>query len=418
MLTYAPEMPSSAYAQFLITVDDVARIDALREASIDYFAEHFPDAEPQTHRFVFGLGGGAKIEARIQGEDPEVLRRLAEEAKAILRADFNTKDVRDDWRQRVPVIRPEFAEAEARQAGIGRSDLAASLEAATSGRIAGLYREGDRLLPIVFRPPENERESAAELANVQLASSATGRIVPLQQVVRSLETEWEDPIIRRYDRRRTLTVKADPREGVASAVFARIRPQIEEMELPAGYRLEWGGEYEGARDANRMLMASVPLFLSLMVLIVVGLFNSLRQPLIVFLTVPLAIIGVAGGLLVTGQAFGFVALLGFLSLSGMLIKNSVVLLDQIDLNLAAGQRPIEAVLDAGVSRLRPVSMAAFTTVLGMTPLVFDIFWRGMAITIMAGLSFATVLTLVIVPVLYATFYRVQSQGDRPVESAS
>lgn len=415
MLTYRPEMPSSAYAQLLVTVEDAKQIDDLSKKTIAYLAERFPDAEPQTHRFVFGTGGGAKIEARIKGDDPVVLRKLSEQVKEILRADLNTKDVRDDWRQRVPVIRPEFAEAEARQAGISRNDLASSLQVVTSGSIAGLYREGDRLLPIVFRLPEEERSSVGQLDNVQVWSSTTGRVVPVNQVVTDMSTEWEDPIIRRYDRRRTITVKGDPRHGVASPVFSRLRPQIESIELPPDYELEWGGEFESSGDANRMLMASVPLFFSLMILIVVALFNTTRQPLIVFLTVPLAIIGVTAGLLLTGQPFGFVALLGFLSLSGMLIKNSVVLLDQIDINLRSGQQPFEAVLDAGVSRLRPVSMAAFTTVLGMTPLVFDIFWRGMAITIMAGLSFATILTLVVVPVLYATFYRIFSPQP---ESAS
>jgi len=408
MLTYAPEMPSSAYAQLLITVDDAKLIDDLRASTATFMTEHFANAEFQIHRFVFGPGGGSKIEARLKGDDPVVLRELSEMVKAVMRADANTKDVRDDWRQRVPVIRPVFAEAEARQAGVSRGDLASSLQAATSGITAGLYREGDTLLPIIFRLPEQERSTAGQLNNALVWSSTTGRAVPVNQVTTGMTTEWEDPIIRRYDRRRTITVKTDPATGVASTVFERLRPQIEAIELPPGYELEWGGEYESSGDANRMLMASVPLFFSLMVLIVVALFNTIRQPLIVFMTVPLAVIGVTAGLLLTGQPFGFVALLGFLSLSGMLIKNSVVLLDQIDLNLADGQQPFAAVLDAGVSRLRPVAMAAFTTVLGMTPLVFDIFWRGMAVTIMAGLTFATVLTLVVVPVLYATFYRVHA----------
>lgn len=408
MLTYAPEMPSSAYAQLLVTVSDARLIDGLRRSSAAFLAEHLDNAEYQIHRFVFGPGGGAKIEARFKGDDPETLRALAEQAKAIMRADANTKDVRDDWRQRVPVIRPVFAEAEARQTGVSRGDLASAIQVATSGITAGLYREGDTLLPIIFRLPEAERSTVGELDNTVVWSSTTGRVVPVNQVVSKMSTEWEDPIIRRYDRRRTITVKADPRHGVASPVFDRLRPQIEAIELPPGYQLEWGGEYESSGDANRMLMASVPLFFSLMVLIVVALFNTVRQPLIVFMTVPLAVIGVTAGLLLTGQPFGFVALLGFLSLSGMLIKNSVVLLDQIDLNLERGLAPFEATLDAGVSRLRPVAMAAFTTVLGMTPLIFDIFWRGMAVTIMAGLTFATVLTLVVVPVLYATFYHVHA----------
>jgi multidrug efflux pump subunit AcrB len=413
MLTYQPEQPNAAYGQLLITVTDAAWIDDLRGRTQDYLTEAFPDAEAQVHRFVFGPGGGAKIEARLKGDDPDVLRRLSREVQAVFRADPNTKDVRDDWRQRVPVVRPRFAEAEARQAGVSRTDLATSLQVSTSGTVAGVYREDDTLLPIVFRLPKSERSTPDDLTSAQVWSSATGRSVPIMQVVSDMTPEWEDAIIRRYDRRRTITVKADPATGVADPVFQRLRPQVEALALPPGYVLEWGGEYESSTDANRMLMASVPLFFTLMVLIVVALFNTTRQPIIVFATVPLAIIGVTAGLLVTGQPFGFVALLGFLSLSGMLIKNSVVLLDQVDLNLTEGMAPWSAVLEAGVSRLRPVSMAAMTTVLGMTPLVFDIFWRGMAVTIMAGLSFATVLTLIVVPVLYAVFYRVSA----PVKGA-
>ena len=411
MLTYAPELPSSAYAQLLVTVDDSRRIDGLQGRVTEWLAANFPDAEPKIGRFVFGPGTGAKIEARFRGDDPVLLRGLAEQAKAIMRAEPDAKDVRDTWRQRVPVIRPVYAEVQARNAGVSRRDLAESLQLATSGSVVGLYRQGDTLMPIVFRLAEADDASIGQIDNAQIWSSSTGQAVPVHQVVSAMETVWEDPIIRRENRRRTVTALCDPRVGVASALFERLRPQIEAIELPPDYELEWGGEYESAGDANRMLMASVPLFFSLMVLIVVGLFNTIRKTLIVFLTLPLALIGVAAGLLLTGQPFGFVALLGFLSLSGMLIKNSVVLLDQVDLNLGRGMPPLSAVLDAGVSRVRPVTMAAFTTVLGMTPLLFDRFWAAMAVTIMAGLSFATVLTLVVVPVLYAAFYRVKSTPD-------
>jgi multidrug efflux pump subunit AcrB len=411
MLTYEPQLPSSAYGQLLVTVDDSKRIDELQTHAIDWLAANFPDAEPKTRRFVFGTGAGAKIEARFSGKDPEVLRGLAGQAKAVMRGDPNAKDVRDDWRQRVPVIRPVYAETQARNASVSRRDLADSLQIATTGSTVGLYREAGTLMPIVFRLAEADRSSIEQLDNAQVWSSSTGRAVPVSQVVSGLTTAWEDPLIRRQNRRRTITVQCDPREGVANPVFQRVRPAIEAVELPPGYELEWGGEYESSNDANRMLMASVPLFFSLMILIVVALFNTLRQTLIVFLTLPLAIIGVAAGLLLTGQPFGFVALLGFLSLSGMLIKNAVVLLDQIDINLERGQRAIDAVLDAGVSRVRPVTMASFSTVLGMTPLLFDRFWAAMAVTIMAGLAFATVLTLVVVPVLYATFYRVASTSE-------
>jgi len=382
-------------------------IDPLRARVTEYLAEHYPDADPRVSRFVFGPGGGTKIEARFLGEDPRVLRHLADQAKAVIRADPLAKDVGNNWRQRVPVLRPDFSHARARGAGVTRPDLGMGLEIASAGSIVGVYREEEELLPIVSRLPESDRQGAHYLHDTSVWSSATGRAVPVSQVVSGISVAWEDPIIRRLDRRRYIHAECNPREGVASVLLNRIRPAIEEIELPAGYELEWGGEYEVSNKANKMLFANVPLCFTLMILIVIALFNALRQPLIVFLTVPFAIIGVTAGLLLTGQPFGFVATLGLLSLSGMLIKNAVVLLDQVEINKRKGMEPLTSVLDAGVSRARPVAMAAFTTVLGMAPLLFDIFWKAMAVTIMAGLAFATLLTLVLVPVLYTVFFRIR-----------
>ena len=227
------------------------------------------------------------------------------------------------------------------------------------------------------------------------------------QVVTRFETRSENSIVRRRDRLPTLTVKCDPKSGPAGVVFEKLRPKIEAIELPTGYTLEWGGEHEDSGDAQAALAGQVPIVGLLMVLVVVILFNSIRQPLIIFLTVPLAIIGVTVGLLVTDQPFGFMALLGFMSLAGMLIKNAIVLIDEINLQLREGKEPFQAIVDSGVSRVRPVSMAALTTVLGMIPLVTDAFFVAMAVTIMFGLAFATVLTLIVVPVLYACLYRVR-----------
>jgi len=408
ILTYEPEQPNSSYGQLLITVQDASQINELKHRVQAFLDEEFHDALPMIHRFVFGPGGGAKIEARFSGRDPKVLRSLSEEAKEIMRAEPNIKDIRDDWRQRVPVIRPLFNQTTARNAGVSRADMATSLAIASSGEMVGVYREEDRLLPIVFRLNESDRAGIADLENSQVWSGLTGNTIPLDQVISGIETQWEDPVIRRLNRTRTITVKCDPRHGVADPEFRKIKPLIEAIELPDGYRLEWGGEYEKSTEANSMLMASVPLFFSLMVIVVVGLFNSIRKPIIVFTTLPLAIIGVTVGLLVTDQPFGFVALLGFLSLSGMLIKNAVVLIDQIGLNLESGGSVWDAVIEAGVSRLRPVMLAAFTTILGMIPLLTDVFWAAMAVTIMAGLAFATALTLIVVPVLYAILYKVKT----------
>ena len=194
-------------------------------------------------------------------------------------------------------------------------------------------------------------------------------------------------------------------------LFCRLRPQIESIELPADYFLEWGGEYEDTAKARDPLVASLPIFVAMMVLITIALFNSLKEPLIIWLCVPLALIGVTGGLLVTAQPFGFMALLGFLSLMGMLIKNAVVLIDEIRIQKSEVPDLLTAILNAGTSRLRPVAMAAATTALGMVPLLLDAFFVAMAVTIIFGLMFATLLTMIIVPVLYAIFYGASSDPD-------
>jgi len=405
MLVYAPEKNYTSYGQLLITVDDYRRITDLIPVIQRYLDDHFPDAEPKLKQFRLGPGSGAMIKARFSGPDPVVLRQLSEQAQAIMRADGGAKDIRDDWRQRVKVSRPQFAEVPARLVGVSRTDVSLALQTAFGGRQVGIYREGNQLLPIIARSPATEWH-VDSMKEVQIWSPAAQKSIQINQVVSGFVTEWQDAIIHRHNRKRTITPQCDPKVGNASVVFQRIRPKIEAIELPIGYELEWGGEYEDSRNAQQALAAGLPITFLIMVLVVIFLFNSLRQPLIIWLCVPLAIIGVAAGLLLTKQSFGFMALLGFLSLSGMLIKNAVVLIDQIDLEIREGKQPFQAILESSVSRLRPVMMAAITTVLGMIPLVFDAFFIGMAVTIMFGLTFATLLTLIVVPVLYAIFFQV------------
>jgi multidrug efflux pump subunit AcrB len=215
----------------------------------------------------------------------------------------------------------------------------------------------------------------------------------------------------RRDRKRTLTVLADHDilgDETPAVLFARIRPAVEALDLPDGYTITWGGEYESSTEAEQATFSSLPVGYLFMFIITIFLFNSVKKPLVIWLTVPLAIIGVSIGLLVSGMPFGFTALLGLLSLSGMVLKNGIVLMDQINSELEAGKEPYQAVVDSAVSRVRPVSMAALTTILGMIPLLFDAMFNSMAVTIMAGLGFATVLTLVVVPVLFALFHSVKA----------
>ena len=217
----------------------------------------------------------------------------------------------------------------------------------------------------------------------------------------------------RRDRFPTLTVHADPRSGLPSQLFDRVRSKIEQIELPPGYSLEWGGEYEDSRDARAALAKPLPYVLALMVFIVVCLFNSIRTTLLIWLIMPLAIIGVTAGLLLTGMPFGFMALLGVLALGGELIKNQIVVLSKILTEIDKGKPPYQAILDGGTSKMRPVCMVVLTTVLGMIPLLTDPFFGAMAVCIMFGLSFAAVLSLIVTPVLYAIFFRIKEPAELP-----
>jgi multidrug efflux pump subunit AcrB len=406
ILVYNPEKNYKSYGQLLVTVKDYREIDHLIPKVRQYLAQNFPDAEPKIKKFKLGPGSGALIKARFSGPDPIVLRQLSNQAQAIMYADGGAIEIRDDWRHRIKLLRPQFAEAPARVLGISRSALSQSLETVFSGTQVGVYREGNKRLPIISRPPESERVGVDNIKNIHLWSPAAQHSIPLRQIVSGFDTIWIDPLIHRRNRKRTITAQCDPKVGNASVVFEQIRHKIEAIELPLGYEMEWGGEYEDSTRAQKALSANLPITFLIMVVIVIFLFNALRQALIIWLCVPLAIIGVTPGLLLAGESFGFMALLGFLSLTGMLIKNAIVLIDQIDLEIREGKAPFYAILDSSVSRLRPVTMAAITTVLGMIPLVFDAFFISMAVTIMFGLAFATVLTLIVVPVLYAIFFRV------------
>ena len=405
LLTYAPERFDSAYAQFIVDVDQHSTIDRVQPEVQKALSANFPDSLIITKRFLLGPGEGGRIQIRFSGPDYAELRKLSGQAMTILRADGGAMGVRIDAREEMPVIRPQFSEAQARLVGLTRSDLGAALASATSGRRIGVYREGDDLIPIVARAPESERSNPDAIRDIQIFSPSVGRGIPIRQIVSDFKTELEDPIIMRRNRMPTITVHADQSSGLASTLFDRIRPQIESIKLPPGYKMEWGGEHEDSSNAQAALAGTLPIFVLLMVLIVVCLFNSLRITAIIWLTVPLSLIGIVVGLLTFRQPFGFMALLGALSLSGMLIKNAIVLIDEINTQLKSGKDQWDSVIDASVSRVRPVLMAVLTTVFGLIPLTVDVFFGAMAVTIIVGLLFASVLTLLVVPTLYVIFFR-------------
>jgi multidrug efflux pump subunit AcrB len=417
LLVYNPERDNRAYVEFLVNVDDEHKIDGLQTTVQNYIDANHPDANAIAKKFLLGPGQGGRIQARFSGPDPDQLRTLADEAVKIIRDDGGAVCVRQDWREPEVVVRPHLLEQPALRNGITRVEVAQALETSFEGRTVGFYREPgnvgtgvypqeSRLLPIVARPPIEERSDVNQIHSLQIWSPVAGRMIPLSQVAAGAEVAWEDPVVMRRDRFQTITVHADPRTGLPSQLFNRVRPAIEKIKLPLGYSLQWGGEYEDSRDARAALARPLPLAVVLMVLIVVCIFNSARATLVICLTVPLAIIGVTAGLLLTGQPFGFMALLGAIALAGEQIKNSIVLVDEFKTQrFDLGKSPYEAIVAGSVSRLRPVMLVAVTTVLGMIPLLQDPFFSAMAVTIMFGLAFACFLTMIVVPVLYAIFFK-------------
>jgi multidrug efflux pump subunit AcrB len=439
LLTYTPESLYYSYAQVLVSVNDYKKIPHMVKEMQEDLEALFPQGIVNTRLFVNGASTGGKIQLRINGPDPVKLRKLGEKAMDIVLDDPLAKGVRNEWRSKIKVVRPQMAETQARNAGIDRPEVCRAMEMAVEGTRVGVYRERDELLPVIARSPEAERVDLNNLPAIQIWSPAAQGMIPMGQVVTDFKTKFEDPYIWRRDRTKMLKIHADPRVGLPSELFARVKPKIEQTlgvdvarklgrdvspeewdasTIPVrdqdmiplkgmpGYYIAWGGEAEDSARAKGSLAGYMPIYFGLMILIVLWLFNSIKKTLIIWLTVPLSIIGVTGGLLLFSQPFGFMSLLGLMSLSGMLIKNAIVLVDQIDLEIGSGKNRFHAILDSGVSRLIPVSMAALTTVLGMTPLLKDAFFVAMAVTIMFGLGFATVLTLIVVPVFYAIFFRV------------
>ncbi|WP_041054711.1 efflux RND transporter permease subunit [Vibrio owensii] len=408
MLTYSPEAQNPSYGQLLIDVDDYRNIAPL-VADLQYELENkYSDASIKVWKFMLGRGGGKKVEAGFRGPDSNVLRELAEEAKAVMKNEPSLIAIQDDWRQQVPVLEPVYSSREAQRYGLTSQEINSAIAQTISGRNVGLFREGNDLVPIIVRAPENERFHERAVENSQVYSAQADSFIPVSQLLKSVDIVYQDAILRRIDRMPTILVQADPAPGVTTTeAFNLVRDRIEEIELPSGYELIWYGEHKASKDANAGLAVSAPYGFAAMILAVVFMFNSIRQPLVIWMTAPLSVIGVVIGLIAFQTPFEFMAILGFLSLIGMMVKNAIVLVDQADAEIRNGNEPYTAVIEASLSRARPVLLGALTTILGVAPLLIDPFFKSMAVTIMFGLLFATILTLVVIPLFYAVLFDVK-----------
>lgn len=406
ILTYNGQRQYSNYAQIMVRMDDQRNITALTRQLDGLIARHYPQVNASTKRVMFGPSGGSAIEVRIKGHEPDQMRLIASQVESILTRDPATDSVRQDWQNRSKVIRPQYSPVLGRELGVDKQDVDNALEMNFTGSRVGLYRDGADLLPVIARPPDSERQDVNHLQNILVWSQSQQRYIPLSNVVSGFTLEWEDPLILRRDRSRVLTVQTDPdplSHATAADILARVRPQIEQIALPHGYSIEWGGDAENASDAQQGVFTTLPLGYLVMFTITILMFSSLKNAVAIWLTVPLALIGVTPGFLITGISFGFMALIGLLSLSGMLIRNGIVLVEEIEQQKQSMPQH-DAILYAATSRLRPILLTAFTTVLGLAPLLRDLFFQSMAVVIMFGLGFATVLTLLVLPVIYACFH--------------
>jgi multidrug efflux pump subunit AcrB len=421
-----PEPLSPNYGQLIVNLHDHRDVSALMGELEPWLKENYPQATVLLRPFAVGPGLTWKFEARISGPasaSGDMLRSLAAKGEAILRQSPLTEIEQTNWQQREAKFEPLFNDARARWAGVTRDDVVRGIKQSLEGWNIGVFNQENEALPIVLRVKQDEVPGSdiAALRGVQIRPANSAETIPLDQVIDGVSIRWEDPIIWRRDRKRTITLQANPIRGVTLPTYMQsLAPQLAELTraLPPGYRMEWGGEYEASTKSQASLVPGIVPAVGIMLLIVVGLFNSIKSAAIIMLTIPFSVVGMTAGLLVTRTPFGFVALLGAMSLAGMMVKNAIVLLDEVNTNLAAGRAPYDAVVEAALSRLRPVFLAAATTVLGVVPLLQDVFWIGLAVTIMAGLTIGTGFTMIVVPVLYAAFYRIspgRSTPSRPPE---
>ncbi|MCG8306853.1 MAG: efflux RND transporter permease subunit [Cytophagales bacterium] len=394
------------FGEFIIDVADYDATITAGKKILNYISKNYPDAE--VRKRVYGpISSEYGVEAQFAGPDPVVLKELAEQAKVIMGKEPFAVHVTDDWKNPVKYLFPEYAIDKASKLGIARSDVANALLVSTSGLTVGVMNEGITTKPIVLKLKENIGNDVDKLTSIPVWGLQHQASVPLSQVTDSIQVKWEQSIVHRYNGQRAIRIGCDPVEGVLAGELEKILiPQISEIPLPDGYTLEWFGTSRRSRESQGYLFANLPLALGLMLIIVIALFNNIKQSMIVFTIFPFAFMGISLGFNLTGAAFTFVGTIGALGLIGMMIKNVIVLLDEINHNLRVGKTRLRSIILATQSRLRPVVLASATTILGMLPLVFDVMFQSLAITIIFGLLVGTIVTLVIVPVMYAVFFKV------------
>ncbi|MCP3962068.1 MAG: efflux RND transporter permease subunit [bacterium] len=416
-LGYNPGLQSPEYGILLVNTVSRPAVDEIIP-HIEAFANgRYPDAKTTVRPLANGPPAWPPVEVRLSGRDTDVLFDLVDQVKAKMREIPGTKLIDDDWGARSKKLVVQVDGPRARRAGVSNQDVAISLQTFLEGLETTEFREGDQLIPVTLRSVAAERQDIDKIETLNIYSQSTGSSVPLKQVA-DVEIAWEPAQVKRRNRLRTVAVECGVEPGTtAAAVDAVLLPWLEEQAAswPPGYSFEIGGENESSNEANASIGAKLPIAGLIIVLLLVTQFNSLRRPLIILIAIPLGVIGVVIGLLVARSYFGFMTLLGIISLAGIVINNAIVLLDRIRIEIDDnGLEPQRAILESAQKRLRPILLTTCTTIGGMLPLWFGggAMWEPMSIAIIFGLAFATMLTLGVVPILYSLFFRVSFRDFR------
>jgi multidrug efflux pump len=415
-LSVLPELPNPGFAQFVVKTAGIDQRERVRARLMDLFAqdEALPDVKARVTRLEFGPPVGFPVQFRVVGPDKAQVREIAYRVRDAVRQSPLVRDTQLDWNEQVRSVQVHVDQDKARLLGLSTADVQGLVQTALDGSPATQIRRGEELVDVVVRATPEERKGIGQIGDLQVFARG-GATVPLSQLAR-IEPAFEEPVLWRRNRHMALTVRSDVVDGVQGPyATAQIRPSLRPIidSLPPGYRIEEGGAIEESEKANQALFAVFPAMFAVTLTLLMLQLQSFSRLFMVFMTAPLALIGVVPALLLFQAPFGFVALLGVIALGGMIMRNSIILVDQIDQDIARGAAPWSAIVDATVRRSRPVVLTAAAAVLAMIPLTRSVFWGPMAISIMGGLVVATALTLVFVPALYATWFRVRR--DSPAQ---
>ncbi len=426
------------YGELIVNFKDYETMQKMRPIFNEYLRTEFPEALSRIRKYTLSVKSTHAVEAQFTGPDPAVLKRLSREVQDLMLQNPNADSytVCDDWNPKAKTLTAIYDPISASRASVTRQDVSMAILAATDGLPVATVYEGATALPVRFRVRNKEGNRIEDLNDIPVWSTIpniggalnmnnvmgllngsvktdelikeTLTAVPLSTVTNGVKLGWEEPVVRRLNGKRVIQAQCDPVDGISPAELQNeLDELVKNLNVPEGYSFEWVGESELKRDGLKGILSFLPLAVAIMILILLLLFNDYRRPLIIILCLPMTIIGIVPGLLLTGQPFSFIAIVGVIGLSGMIIKNAIVLLDEIKIRLTEVDSAYKAVIDATISRIRPVTMASLTTILGMIPLLTDPMYASMAVAIIAGLLVGTLITLVFVPILYSSFYKIK-----------